>query len=126
MFKSIVQFVSVSLIVLTSLIGSQALASAHKGIPNAEDPYQYDLAYYERKQDRCLEAFTRSDFEVAYSICTPLASLGFSDAQLVTGLLYAYGEGVDKDKNRAKFWLKEALKNGREDAARALSDFGMD
>ena len=125
MFKSVVKFASISLIIMTSF-ASQALASTHKGMPAAEDPYQYDLAYYERKQDRCLEAFTRSDFDIAFSICTPLANLGFSDAQLVTGLLYAYGEGVDKDKTRAKFWLKEALKNGREDAARALSEFGMD
>lgn len=125
MFKSVVQFVLLSLL-LASSISFQASASTHKVMPSFDDPYQYDLAYYERKQDRCLEAFSRSDFDVAFSICTPLASLGFSDAQLVTGLLYAYGEGVDKDKTRAKFWLKEALKNGREDAARALSEFGMD
>ena len=105
---------------------SGAQASTHQAIPNIDEQKIVDLNYFERKQDRCLEAFSRSDFEVAYSICTPLANLGYRDAQLVTGLLYAYGEGVDKNLHRAKIWLQEALKNGRQDAAQALSEFGMD
>ncbi len=125
MLKSIVQFCSLSLVFITFMI-SQSIASTHQQIPTADEPVLFDLAYYESKQERCLEAFSRSDFEIAYDICTPLANLGFRDAQLVTGLLYAYGEGVDKNLHRAKIWLKEALKNGREDAARALSEFDMD
>lgn len=105
---------------------SGAQASTHQAIPNIDEQKIVDLNYFERKQARCLEAFSRSDFEVAYSICTPLANLGYRDAQLVTGLLYAYGEGVGKNLHRAKIWLQEALKNGRQDAAQALSEFGMD
>lgn len=105
---------------------SGAQASTHQAIPNIDEQKIVDLTYFERKQDRCLEAFSRSDFEVAYAICTPLANLGYRDAQLVTGLLYAYGEGVDKNLHRAKIWLQEALRNGRQDAAQALSEFGMD
>ena len=105
---------------------SGAQASTHQTIPNIDEQKIVDLTYFENKQDRCLDAFSRSDFEVAYAICTPLANLGYRDAQLVTGLLYAYGEGVEKNRHRAKIWLREALKNGREDAAQALSEFGMD
>lgn len=111
---------------LTFFMISQSSASTHPEIPSVDDKVHFDLAYYELKQERCMEAFARSDFDMAYTICTPLANLGFKDAQLVTGLLYAYGEGVDKNLHRAKIWLKEALKNGRDDAARALSEFGME
>ena len=111
---------------LTLMMITQSFASTHPEIPNVDKNVHFDLAYYELKQERCLAAFARSDFEMAYTICTPLANLGFKDAQLVTGLLYAYGEGVDKNLQRAKIWLKEALKNARDDAARAFTEFGMD
>ena len=125
MLKSIIRN-SIFSIVLLMTIGSMANASTHEMIPNIDDQKIVDFEYFERKQDRCLEAFSRSEFELAFAICTPLAKIGFRDAQLVTGLLYAYGEGTDKNLQRAKIWLMEALKNGREDAAQALSEFGMD
>lgn len=125
MLKSILaKSLLLGLISLTMV--SQTFASTHKFIPTMDQKNNFDLVYYETKQTRCLDAFARSDFEMAYTICTPLANLGFKDAQLVTGLLYAYGEGVDKDLHRAKIWLIEALKNGREDAAKALREFGME
>ncbi len=114
------------IVFLATTMTSQASASHHSIIPTDIENKQIDFVYYEAKQSRCLEAFARSDFEVAYAICIPLANLGFKDAQLVTGLLYAYGEGVDKDLYRAKIWLLEALRNGREDAARALVEFGIE
>ena len=125
MLKFVTKYCSLSL-VIGAMMTSKAVSATHHQIPSVDERIPFDLTYYERKQDRCLEAFARSDFEMAYTICTPLASLGFRDAQLVTGLLYAYGEGVDKNLHRAKIWLKEALKNGRHDAARALSEFDMD
>ena len=118
--------VSISFILFTASFILNSHASIHGSIPTYDDTVSYDLAYYEAKQNRCLDAFSQSEFDVAYAICTPLANLGFKDAQLVTGLLYAFGEGVDKDLNRAKIWLKEALKNGREDAAQALAEFDLD
>jgi TPR repeat protein len=119
-------FVSVlsGLLITISTI-SFANAAVHNSLPALKDETVFDLEYYELKQERCMNAFSISEFEVAYSICTPLANLGFKDAQLITGLLYAYGEGVDKDLNRAKIWLNEALKNGREEAAQALAQFGL-
>jgi len=123
--KSLVVNSLLSVLFVVAMI-SGASASPHTEIPNLEQQQVVDLAYFERKQERCLDAFSRSDFDIAYSICSPLANLGYRDAQLITGLLYAYGEGVDKNLHRAKIWLKEALRNGREDAAKALTEFGMD
>ena len=114
-----------SILLIAIATVSSATAAIHNNLPAVEEQSIRDLTYYENKQDRCLNAFAISEFEVAYSICTPLANLGFKDAQLITGLLYAYGEGVDKDLNRAKIWLNEALKNGREEAAQALTQFGL-
>lgn len=125
MFKKAIIAITSFFIFSASLILSSH-ASVHGVIPTHDDTVSYDLSYYEDKQDRCLQAFSQSEFDVAYAICSPLANLGFKDAQLVTGLLYAFGEGVDKDLNRAKIWLKEALKNGREDAAQALAEFDLD
>ena len=124
MLKNVIT-VSINLIIFAAASVSNSNASIHSVLPTIDDNIRHDLAYYESKQDRCLLAFAQSEFDVAYAICTPLANLGFKDAQLITGLLYAYGEGVDKDLNRAKIWLKEALKNGREDAAHALSQFEL-
>lgn len=118
--------VSISVFIFLGSFASISHASIHTSLPSMDESMQYDLAYYESKQDRCLLAFTQSEFEMAYTICTPLANLGFKDAQLITGLLYAYGQGVDKDLNRAKIWLKEALKNDREEAAQALTQFDLD
>jgi TPR repeat protein len=124
MLKSIIILgFSVLLIAIATI--SSANAAVHNNLPAVDEQSIYDLTYYENKQARCLNAFAISEFEIAYSICTPLANLGFKDAQLITGLLYAYGEGVDKDLNRAKIWLNEALKNGRVEAAHALAQFGL-
>ena len=103
-----------------------SIASPHAELPVIENQQLSSMEFYENKEVRCMEAFVRSEFVVAYAICTPLADLGFRDAQLVTGLLYAYGEGVDKNLRRARIWLKEALKNSQDDAARAFSQFSMD
>ena len=113
-----------SVVVLFSM-NSFGSASTHSPLPSAYNDAQPNMEYYANKESRCLNAFSLSEFEVAYSICTPLANLGYKDAQLVTGLLYAYGEGVDKDLRRAKIWLNEALKNGRVEAAQALNQFGL-
>lgn len=121
--KAITSGFSILALIFTMI--SSANASLHANIPSLEEQQEFDLAYYENKENRCLQAFAQSEFQMAYSICSPLANLGFKDAQLITGLLYAYGEGVDKDLNRAKVWLNEALKNGREDAADALNQFGL-
>ncbi|MBT6032801.1 MAG: sel1 repeat family protein [Kordiimonadaceae bacterium] len=106
-------------------MNSYSSARPHVELPIAVPQVQLNGQYYEAKQIRCLDAFSRSEFEVAYAICTPLAKVGYKDAQLVMGLLYAFGEGVDKDLHRAKQWLNEAHKNGQSQAGLALNELGI-
>lgn len=73
----------------------------------------------------CLEAFVNSNFSQAFNLCLPLAQAGLRDAQLVTGLMYALGEGIDKNSDMAKLWLNEASRNGSEEAKEVLVDFKL-
>ncbi|WP_417319249.1 hypothetical protein [Emcibacter sp.] len=75
---------------------------------------------------RCLEAFINSEFEMAHTVCLPLAQNGLRDAQLVTGLMYALGEGVEQNRRLAKWWLNEAVRNGSAEAESALAQFELD
>tara|TARA_B100001939_G_scaffold104449_1_gene90310 strand:- start:2817 stop:3161 length:345 start_codon:yes stop_codon:yes gene_type:complete len=75
---------------------------------------------------RCLEAFINSEFDLAHTVCLPLAQGGMRDAQLVTGLMYALGEGVEKNLSLAKWWLGEAMRNGSEEAKEALGQFNLE
>ncbi len=74
---------------------------------------------------QCLEAFIDSRFEDAHRLCLILAQQGMVDAQLVTGLMYATGEGTEKNAGLARLWLNEALRNGREEARDALTEFNL-
>jgi len=76
-------------------------------------------------EKRCLEAFVNSNFVYAHRLCLSLAQQGMRDAQLVTGLLYVYGEGTEKNPAKAKIWLREALRNGSEEAREILKEFHL-
>ena len=69
--------VSISLIILGSAFVSNGHASTHSVLARIDDNIRHDLAYYESKQDRCLLAFAKLEFDVAYAICTPMANQGF-------------------------------------------------
>ena len=76
-------------------------------------------------EKKCLEAFVNSKFSFAFSLCLPLAQKGMRDAQLVTGLMYAFGEGIEKNAEMAELWLKEADRNGSMEAHQVLNDIKM-
>lgn len=73
----------------------------------------------------CLEEFINSNFTTAHRLCLSLAQRGMTDAQLVTGLMYALGEGTAKNHDLAKLWLREALRNGSGEAEQALIEFDL-
>lgn len=81
--------------------------------------------YDPAEEVRCLEAFINSDFNIAHNLCLSLAQKGVRDAQLVTGIMYALGEGVDRNADLAKLWLMEAERNGSADARVALAEFKL-
>ena len=76
-------------------------------------------------ETKCLEAFVNSQFDYAHPLCLTLAQKGMADAQLVTGLMYALGEGTVKNPELAKLWLTEAMRNGSENAKEALIEFNL-
>ncbi|MBN2870750.1 MAG: SEL1-like repeat protein [Campylobacterales bacterium] len=70
-----------------------------------------------------INAYTASDFAKAHEILYPLAMYQRNDeAQFYMGMLYFYGEGVDKDVDKAMEWWKKAMKQGNRDAAYRLSE----
>ncbi|MBL4801630.1 MAG: sel1 repeat family protein [Emcibacter sp.] len=72
-------------------------------------------------EGKCLDAFVKSDFIYAHRLCLSLARIGMRDAQLVTGLMYAFGEGTRKNPDMAELWLNEAVRNGSTEAQEVLN-----
>lgn len=89
-------------------------ANAPLKITKFEDPVS---------EKKCLEAYVNARFLDAYTICLPLAQKGMRDAQLVTGLMYVFGEGIEKNLETAKLWLRKASRNGSEEAKEILAEF---
>ena len=70
-----------------------------------------------------VNAYDAGDYPQAYKILYPLAAYKRnSEAQFHLGMIYFYGEGVEKDLNQAMEWWKKAMKNGHVDAAYRLSE----
>lgn len=115
--------ISVILILLASAL-SLTSAAGHAAI-RATSPAQMAKVENPDSEMKCLEAFVNSKFEYAHGLCLTLAQQGMADAQLVTGLMYALGEGTKKDTGRAKLWLNEALRNGSQEARDALIDLNL-
>ncbi|WP_321389240.1 hypothetical protein [Emcibacter sp.] len=112
---------SVSLLMCSVFVSAPLSAATRSNVPmemaRAADPAD---------EVRCLEAFINSEFDMAHSVCLPLAQSGLRDAQLVTGLMYALGEGVEQNRRLAKWWLSEAVRNGSEEAESALAQFELE
>lgn len=70
-----------------------------------------------------IAAYDAGDYVKAYEILYPLAAYKRnSEAQFHMGMIYYYGEGVEKDIEQAMEWWKKAMKNGHVDAAYRLSE----
>ncbi|MDD2370178.1 MAG: hypothetical protein PHQ90_12820 [Sulfuricurvum sp.] len=70
-----------------------------------------------------IAAYDAQDFTKAYEILYPLAAYKRDpEAQFHMGMIYFYGEGVEKDIDKAMEWWRKAMKNGHVDAAYRLSE----
>lgn len=70
-----------------------------------------------------IAAYDAGDYTKAYEILYPLAAYKRDpEAQFHMGMIYFYGEGVEKDIAQAMEWWKKAMKNGHVDAAYRLSE----
>ena len=54
------------------------------------------------------------DFETAYKMLVPLAEKGHAAAQLILGMMYFKGTGVEKNFVQADKWLLISEKQGQE------------
>lgn len=57
-------------------------------------------------------AYKAGDYATALAQWTELAEFGIPEAQTELGKLYAKGAGVEKDLDKAAFWLKKAAEAG--------------
>ncbi|MEO1925582.1 MAG: SPOR domain-containing protein [Gammaproteobacteria bacterium] len=67
----------------------------------------YAGTYEEGKQ-----AYLSQDYQRALEILKPLAENGNSQAQITLGLMYDYGQGVDKDPTESINWYRMAAEQG--------------
>ncbi len=57
-------------------------------------------------------AYQAGDYEKALEILRPLAELGESEAQVTLGIMYDYGQGVERDPKTAMKWYILAAEQG--------------
>ena len=68
-----------------------------------------------------VSAFHRGDYEIAEMELRPLAERGHAKAELLLGVLYWHGWGVQKDKIKARSWLQKSAEHGDGDAECTLA-----
>ncbi len=69
-----------------------------------------------------LAAFEAKNHEGAFEIWHPIAKDGHGRAQINIGQMYRTGQGVEKDKRQAQYWLGEAANAGLPRAQFALAE----
>jgi hypothetical protein len=73
--------------------------------------------------DEGVNAYDAGEYAKAYEILYPLAAYKRNaEAQFHLGMIYFYGEGVNKDLDQAMEWWKKAMRSGHVDAAYRLSE----
>ena len=61
-----------------------------------------------------VKAINQRDYETAYKMIVPLAEKGQAAAQLVLGMMYLKGTGIDKNMIEADKWLFNSETSGQE------------
>lgn len=70
-----------------------------------------------------IAAYDAQDYEKAHLLFYPLGAYQRNDeAQFYLGMIYFYGEGVEKNIEAAMGWWKKAMRSGHVDAAYRLSE----
>lgn len=88
------------------IIGAQgALAQT------AEEYYaKYEALYATKKHEKSITPLQKS------------ANMGYAKAEYDLGVAYANGQGVEKDKKKAAYWIDQAYKNGDVDAKKTWNE----
>lgn len=68
-------------------------------------------------------AYDVGNYEKAHLLLYPLGAYNRdAEAQFYLGMIYFYGEGVEKNIEAAMGWWKKAMRSGHVDAAYRLSE----
>ena len=66
------------------------------------------------------DAYQTQDYHTAYNKLLTAAKAGDHQAQYAVGYMYYYGIGVERDSERAIYWIKKAADAGYYNALAAL------
>jgi len=69
-----------------------------------------------------VDAYERGDYATALREMTPFAEQGNAIAQYGLGLIYANGEGIEKNLTEAMKWYRKAAEQGNENALNNLNE----
>ena len=72
--------------------------------------------------DKGFSAYQKGDYATALPEWTPLAEQGYATAQHNLGVMYANGEGVEKNLTEAMKWYRKAAEQGNENALNNLNE----
>jgi hypothetical protein len=92
---------------------SEAASSVSKAKTDAELYYEGQIAY------------DNKEFKRSFQIFLPLAEKGMEQAQFMLYAQYYFGEGVERDLEKAVLWLEKAKENGNETAKKLLPQAQM-
>ena len=91
---------------------SETIENAAAGAPRDTDAVTEAVPDFEAGE----AAYRRGDYAAALSELRPHAEQGHATAQLVLGVMYANGEGVEHDYVQAHMWLSLAASQGERGA----------
>lgn len=98
---------------LVEFVNANAIAAANSAAPEAIDA--------KAENEKARQAANKGDFASARDIWLRLAQVGNAEAQASLGLMFARGDGVDRDYGEAYKWFSQA---GEKGDSRALFAMG--
>lgn len=105
-------FFNSSLIFLVIIFSGCTAVSIDPSLPSDIEK-TYVFKGLSNDYERAMDAYQQHDYNRTFALLQPLAENNDTRAQLQVGLLYRYGEGVEKDNKKANYWHKKALEINR-------------
>ncbi len=78
--------------------------------------------YADTQGSKCLDLYQKESYTLASKTCLPLAEKGDKDAQMVMGVMYGNGQGVEQNSRQMLEWLTKSANQGQFDAAYNLGN----
>jgi hypothetical protein len=72
--------------------------------------------------NEAIALYNNKEFEKAYKIFAELSYKRDAEAFFYLGLMYFFGEGVEKDEAKSMDYWKRAMREGHQEAAYRLSE----